>query len=196
MIDWSTLPRDDGHEPFGTILLDPPWHYEQDGMNSPYTRGTAEKHYTTMALEEIAAIPIQEIAAKDAIVWLWTTNTHLHEAFHVLEEWGAHYRTTATWCKTQFGLGFWLRGQTEHLLLATFGHPRGAYRGPHGTMASAWSTWIVEKRRGHSEKPRKAYAMIEALSPEPRIEIFARARRAGWICWGNELSSTVQETLG
>ncbi len=151
-----------------------------------------------MSLEDIERLPVKELIAREAIVWLWTTNTHIHYAFHVLEAWDLTYKVMATWPKRRFGLGYWLRGKTEHLLLSVRGNPRTGYSGPHGAMGSSWSTLIEEpapddailitgKWRGHSVKPRSSYELIEAISPKPRLELFARKRRKGWEAWGDEL---------
>ncbi len=191
----EAIPRTDGG--WGTLLIDPPWPYNQK-LSGKKTRGGVEKHYSTMSLEEISLLPVPDIIAADAIVWLWTTNAHIHPAHHVLEDWGVTYKTMGTWTKRRFGLGYWLRGKTEHLLLAIQGHPRTGYHGPHGAMASPWSTLIegpalddaflmTGKWRGHSVKPRSSYEMIEAISPKPRLELFARKRRKGWEAWGDEL---------
>lgn len=194
-LDAASIPRVDGG--YGTLLADPPWPYGQK-LTGSKTRGGAEKHYSTLTLAEIRDLPVPDLLAGDAMVWLWTTNAHLHEAFHVLEAWGVAYKVTATWPKRRFGLGYWLRGKTEHLLLAVRGRPRTGYVGPHGAMGSSWSTLIEEpapddallmsgKWRGHSVKPRSGYEMVEAISPRPRLELFARERRRGWDAWGDEL---------
>jgi N6-adenosine-specific RNA methylase IME4 len=179
------------------VLIDPPYPYDQK-LTGKKTRGGAERHYETLAIEEIASLPVPDILAEDAMVWLWTTNAHVHHAFHLLEAWDLTYKVMGTWTKRRFGLGYWLRGKTEHLLLAVRGNPRAGYNGPHGAMGSPWSTLIEEpapddaflvtgKWRGHSVKPRSSYEMIEAIAPKPRLELFARRRREGWEAWGDEL---------
>ncbi len=193
------IPTVDGG--YGTVLIDPPWPYDQK-LTGRKTRGGAEKHYETMSLWEIHKLPVAELLAEDAIVWLWTTNTHIHHAFHILEDWGLTYKVKATWVKRRFGLDYWLRGKTEDLLLAAKGKPRAGFRGPHGAMGSSWSTLLEEiapddailvsgRWRGHSVKPRGSYEMIEAISPKPRLELFARERRHGWVQWGDELEVLV-----
>src|SRR5438876_5602188 len=107
MMDWSGIPRAAGG--YGTILVDPPWSYGQS-LAGERVRGGVGRHYDTLAVEEISSIPVRSLAAGDAIIWLWTTNAHLHAAFHVLEAWDADYKVAATWPKRRFGLGYWLRG--------------------------------------------------------------------------------------
>src|SRR6202162_162047 len=123
--------------PFQVIVADPPWRYES-GNSLPYP---------TMDIEEIKAMPIAEIADENAILWLWTTNSHLRVAFDVVEAWGFEYRTLLSWVKDRMGTGQWLRGQTEHCMLAVRGKPVFLH-GDHRTVLSA-------PRREHSRKPEE-----------------------------------------
>lgn len=174
---------------YHTILADPPWPYKQvlgrGKKVGDSTRGGLS--YKAMSLDDIKAIKVSEIAEEDCMLFLWSTNSHLHEAFHVIESWGFSYKTMVTWAKTQIGLGYWLRGQTEHLLIAVRGNPRAKMVGPHGTTGKSWSTLITSPRGEHSAKPQVFLDMIEDISEAPRIELFARARRLGWDVWGKEV---------
>lgn len=188
------LPKVDGG--WRTVLLDPPWAYSQD-LGRKKTRGGAVKHYPTMKVGEIQALPVPEILAEDAQVWLWSTNSHLPDAFDILKAWKLRYITTATWVKKKIGLGYWIRGRTEHCLLAVKGNPREKFNGPHGATGTSWSTFIYEEDEGpvlyaditkHSRKPYQSYELIEATGSEPRLELFARPpARDGWAVWGNEV---------
>jgi N6-adenosine-specific RNA methylase IME4 len=133
-----------------------------------------------MDIEEIKAMPIAEIADENAILWLWTTNAHLRVAFDVVEAWGFEYRTLMTWVKNQMGTGEWLRGQTEHCMLAVRGKPVFLH-GSHSTVIEA-------ARREHSRKPEEFYGLVEATSPGSKVELFCRQQRAGWQVYGNETS--------
>jgi len=155
--------------PFNVIVADPPWRYES-GSSLPYP---------TMDIEEIKAMPVAEIADENAILWLWTTNAHLRVAFDVVEAWGFEYRTLLTWAKNQMGTGEWLRGQTEHCLLAVRGKPVFLH-GNHSTVIEA-------ARREHSRKPEEFYALVEATSPGSKLELFCRQQRVGWRSYGNEV---------
>ncbi|MGH8580657.1 MAG: MT-A70 family methyltransferase [Gammaproteobacteria bacterium] len=106
--------------PFRTIVADPPWAYE---LRSEDLTHRGRPCYPSMSLAEIVALPVATFAHEDAMLWLWTTNTHLPAAFGVVESWGFTYKTTLTWAKDGPGLGDWLRGQTEHCLLAVRGRP-------------------------------------------------------------------------
>ena len=169
---------------YKTILADPPWSYHQK-LSSAKTRGGVK--YPTMTVEEIKRLPILDWSDKNCQCWLWATNTHLHEAFHVLEAWGFRYITMATWVKTTIGLGYWLRGKTEHLLLGVTGSPRSKFVGEHGESGYNWSTFMYAPRQVHSKKPDCSYLMIESLSEPPRLELFGRQYRLGWEVWGDEL---------
>lgn len=127
-----------------------------------------------MALDEIKDMGrrIQEVTAPDAHLWLWTTNPHMPEAFEVVEAWGFEFKSIRTWDKGRMGLGFWLRSQTEHMIFAS----KGKYR----VQAGKWTTLLKAPYRRHSCKPEEAIECIEALSPAPRLELFATRTRPGW----------------
>ena len=139
-------------------MVDPAWKYKQK-LTAEKTRGGAEKHYQTMTIEEIMALPVGEISAHDCQLWCWTTNTFLHDAFHIIERWGFEYKVTITWVKghieanrfvLKFGLGYWARGATEHLLLAVKGNPREKFNGPNGATGLNYSTVILEPTHTHT----------------------------------------------
>jgi N6-adenosine-specific RNA methylase IME4/ParB-like chromosome segregation protein Spo0J len=154
--------------PFQVIVADPPWRYET-GNDLPYP---------TMPIEEIKAMPVRDIADENSILWLWTTNAHLRVAFDVVDAWGFEYRNLLTWAKDRMGTGDWLRGQTEHCLLAIRGRPVFV-NGSHTTVLEA-------TRREHSRKPEEFYALVEATCAGGKVELFCRQRRPGWQAYGNE----------
>jgi N6-adenosine-specific RNA methylase IME4 len=154
--------------PFQVIVADPPWRYESGGSLP----------YPTMDIEEIKAMPVAEIADENAILWLWTTNAHLRVAFDVVTAWGFEYRTLLTWVKDRMGTGEWLRGQTEHCMLAVRGRPVFLH-GNHATVLEA-------TRREHSRKPEEFYAMVEETSPGGKLDLFCRTERPGWHVYGDE----------
>lgn len=154
--------------PFRVIVADPPWQYETGGALP----------YPTMPIDEIKAMAVNDIAEKDAILWLWTTNAHLRVAFEVIDAWGFEYRTLLTWVKDRMGTGDWLRGQTEHCLLAVRGKPVFLH-GSHTTVIEA-------VRREHSRKPDEFYTLVEETCPGSKVEIFARQKRVGWQAFGDQ----------
>src|SRR5262249_39017054 len=137
-----------------------------------------------MSLDEICALPVSDLATDAAVLFLWTTAPHLQESFQTLAAWGFEYKTNAVWVKDKIGLGFFIRGQHELLLIATRGDmpsPLPAHRPP---------SVITAPRREHSRKPDETYKLIEAMYPElPKIELFARTVRPGWDVWGNEVGA-------
>lgn len=164
-------------ERYGTILADPPWDHQQKG-----TRG-AQRHYSLMRTEEIAALPVARLAAESAHLWLWVTNASLWAGKQVMEAWGFTYRSILTWVKFRLGLGQYLRNQSEHVLLGTRGRAPVRFR--------AQGSWFYAPVQEHSHKPEEQYAIIERLSPGPYLELFARRRRPGWDVWGNEVDRDV-----
>jgi len=179
---------------FKTIYIDPPWHYKQKlgrGKKAGHTtRGGLP--YPTLSFKALTSLPIDKLADKDCMLFLWSTNAPIHDALHLIETWGFKYKTMITWAKTHFGLGYWFRGQTEHLLFAVKGKPRSKFTAPHGATGKNWSTLIIAKRGAHSKKPETFYEMIEDISEPPRLELFARKKRAGWYVWGNEVKSDIE----
>jgi N6-adenosine-specific RNA methylase IME4 len=168
-------PLPDG--PFDVIVADPPWaYYLRPG--DPSHRN--QEPYPPMAPEEIAALPVGELAADDAILWLWTTNAHLLDgsAAQVLEAWGFVGKTILTWAKPSMGAGHWLRGQTEHCVMAVRGKPVHELKGQ--------TTLLEAPRREHSRKPDEFFDLVESLCPGSKVELFARERRDGWQSWGAE----------
>jgi N6-adenosine-specific RNA methylase IME4 len=161
--------------PFRVIVTDPPWPYDKR-RGDPSHRGTCD--YPPMTLEEIRALPVGAIAHADSILWLWTTNAHLPEAFQVLKAWGFAYKTTLTWTKRRMGCGEWLRGKTEHCLLAVRGQPT--------VTLTNQSTVIQADTREHSRKPEEFYRLVESLCPGSKLELFARQQRPGWQAHGDQ----------
>jgi N6-adenosine-specific RNA methylase IME4 len=164
---------------FRTILADPPWDVLQRGG-----RG-ADRHYPVMTVEAIAALPVRTLASTDAHLWLWVTNATLFSGHVVMAAWGFTYRSCLTWVKPGLGLGsYYLRNNTEHLLLGTKGKAPVLYR--------SQPTWLFAPKQDHSHKPEEQYAVIERCSPGPYLELFARRKRPGWQVWGNEVVSDVE----
>lgn len=168
---------------FGLIMADPPWTF---AARSPKgLRKSAQAHYGCMSLDEIAALPVAGLAARDCVLWLWATNPMLPHALRVMAAWGFAYKTHGAWVKRNpasgklaFGTGYILRSAHETFLIGTRGAPRCAR-----SVRSA----VMGPRREHSRKPDEAFAAAEALLPGvARCELFSRQARPGWAAWGNE----------
>jgi N6-adenosine-specific RNA methylase IME4 len=136
------------------------------------------------AVDDICALPVADLATDDAVLFLWTTASHLQESWSVIQAWGFQYVSNIVWLKDKLGLGYWVRNQHEVLLICR----RGDMPTPLPTNRP--SSVIISPRREHSRKPDEAYELIERMYPElPRIELFARQARSGWDAWGNEVET-------
>jgi N6-adenosine-specific RNA methylase IME4 len=176
------------HGPFATVLADPPWRF----MNS--TGKVAPEHarlfrYETMSLDEICALPVADLAAPTAHLYLWCPNALLREGLTVMEAWGFTYKTNIVWHKIRRdggsdgrGVGFYFRNVTELVLFGVRG--RNARTLAPGRRQV---NFIESRKREHSRKPDELYEVIEACSRGPYLELFARSRRPGWVCWGDEV---------
>jgi N6-adenosine-specific RNA methylase IME4 len=168
--DLETLTRQGRR--FRTVLADPPWRYENQT-----TRASTGNHYDSMAVEEIAALPVARLATADSHLHLWTTNAFLFEARHVMEAWGYQYKSLFVWAKPQMGLGNYYRLAHELCLLGVRGSAPFRHRGQR-----SWQEW---PRSEHSAKPAEFYELVETVSPGPYLELFARGLRRGWTSWGD-----------
>lgn len=171
---------------FEIILSDPPWSYSDKALAG--NRGAACK-YPTMSIEDIAALPMESIAAKNCALFLWITMPRLNDAFPLIDKWGFEYKTVAfTWVKKNkksdslfWGMGHWTRANAELCLLAIKGKPKRINAGVHSVIMSP-----IER---HSKKPVETRARIEQLMGDlPRIELFARETAPGWDSWGLEVN--------
>jgi N6-adenosine-specific RNA methylase IME4 len=174
-------------EQFSVIYADPPWRFSNNGV-----KGAADKHYSTMSIDEICALPVADIAAPDSALFLWSTFPMLREAFRVIDAWQFTYKCAAfIWLKSNkhkpgwaVGTGFWTRANAEICLLATKGSPKRKSKSVHQI--------IVAPRMEHSRKPEEARErIIQLFGDLPRIELFARQATHGWAVWGNEVESDI-----
>jgi N6-adenosine-specific RNA methylase IME4/ParB-like chromosome segregation protein Spo0J len=160
---------------YHVIVADPPWTYTKRTDDLTH-RGTTP--YPAMTVEEISAMPVQDLAYTNCILWLWTTNAFMGEAHHIASTWGFHVKTILTWAKNRMGVGDWLRGQTEHCLMAVRGRPVVTLKNQ--------TTLLQGSVREHSRKPAEFYQLVESLCPGTKCELFAREPRAGWTVFGAE----------
>ena len=160
-----------------TIEADPPWAL--DGAEGK----SGISAYVVMSTQEIIDMgkEIEALAAPNAHLYLWAINPMLPEALAVMTAWGFEYKTCITWIKSNgFGTGHYFRGQTEHVLFGV--------KGSLPTMRKDQPTFFEAPRYRHSEKPDEFYDIVETMSPAPRLRLFARSQRAGWVSWGNEVN--------
>jgi N6-adenosine-specific RNA methylase IME4 len=176
-----------GSSRFATVLADPPWQFvNRTGKVAPEHRRLSR--YGTMALKEIAELPVGEIAHPTAHLYLWVPNALLPDGLAVMSAWGFTYKSNLVWHKVRKdggsdgrGVGFYFRNVTEVILFGVRG--RNAR-----TLAPARSqvNLMATRKREHSRKPDEQYAIIEACSFRPYIELFARGPRKGWAVWGDQ----------
>jgi N6-adenosine-specific RNA methylase IME4 len=168
------------------ICVDPPWQFHTySGQGEPRS---AERHYDTMTLDDIAALPVKPLAADDCALLLWAVCPELPGAIDVIRAWGFEYLTVAfAWVKQNpsgdglfTGLGYHTRSNVELCLLALRGAPVRLANDVHQVVMAPVSA--------HSEKPAEVYRRIERLYPGPYLELFARRERPGWAVWGDEVA--------
>jgi N6-adenosine-specific RNA methylase IME4/ParB-like chromosome segregation protein Spo0J len=162
---------------YPVIYADPPWQYE----HSKADNRAIENHYPTMTLGDICAMPISELAAPDAVLFLWVTSPKLVEGLRVIESWGFNYVTSAVWIKDKIGMGYYFRQRHELLFVAKRGDI------PVSDPSNRIDSVLQFPRMEHSAKPHEVYEIIERMYPEYRkIELFARNTKEGWEGWGNQ----------
>jgi N6-adenosine-specific RNA methylase IME4 len=186
---------------FAAIFADPPWNFK--ARTALQTRNfesarDVEKHYATMKIEQIMALPVADLAAKDCHLFLWTTGPCLRQAFDVLEAWKFKYSSMGfVWVKLKrshnpdqlrvlptaaadlhTGLGLTTRKNAEFVLLGRRGSAR--------RISKSTREIILSPVREHSRKPDEAYARVEQYCAGPYLDLFARAARPGWTTWGDE----------
>jgi N6-adenosine-specific RNA methylase IME4 len=171
---------------YGTILADPPWQFKnRTGKVAPEHKRLSR--YSTMTLQEIKNIPVWYVMSRQSHLYLWVPNALLKEGLEVMEAWGFEYKTNIIWHKIRMdgepdgrGVGFYFRNTTEVVLFGV--------RGKLRTLAPGRSqvNIIKSRKREHSRKPDELYDLIEACSPGPYLELFARGKHEGWDQWGEE----------
>ena len=179
------------------ILADPPWTYK---VRTDKGRGrSAERHYATMSLDDICALPVAEHAARNSHLFMWCTGPTLvaGQPQQVCRAWGFEPSAMAfVWVKAKKGyeqgslwftldegafvkgMGHTTRQNAEFVLLGRRGSPKRLDKSIHQI--------IVAPRREHSRKPDDVHERIESYAPGPYLELFARQTRPGWDAWGNE----------
>ncbi len=172
---------------FKTILADPPWQFQnRTGKMAPEHKRL--NRYPTMKLDEIIALPVDQVAEELCHLYLWVPNALLPEGLEVMKSWGFQYKTNIVWEKVRKdgepdgrGVGFYFRNVTELLLFGIKGTNAR-------TLAPARSqvNLIRTQKREHSRKPDEMITLIEQCSYSPYLELFARGEREGWTLWGNQ----------
>ena len=178
--------------PFATLLADPPWRFlNRTGKVAPEHRRLSR--YDTMTTAEIRALPVPEIVSDQTHLYLWVPNALIANGLAVMESWGFTYKSNLVWAKRRKdggpdgrGVGFYFRNVTELILFGVRGSMRTLAPGRRQVNI------IETRKREHSRKPDEQYDIIEACSPGPYLELFARYSRPGWTSWGLEADDDVQ----
>jgi len=174
------------------IYADPAWEYDNGGPH-----GGVDAQYQTMALEDIKALPVKDIADNPCVLLLWATFPKLPEALEVIHAWGFDYKTLGfSWIKRNpdgspfFGVGYYAKSNCEVCLLGTKGKTHSLVK------SNSVSSHVTTKIQKHSRKPAEVRERIDMLFGNvPKIELFARDRVEGWDCWGNEIPNSEQATV-
>lgn len=191
----ADLLRSIGPRQFGTILADPPWRFQnKTGKVAPEHRRLSR--YGTLSLEEIASLPVRHIATPVSHLYLWCPNALLPQGLSVLEAWGFRYKSNIVWHKVRKdggsdgrGVGFYFRNVTELVLFGV--------RGKNARTRAAGRrqvNYLATRKREHSRKPDELFPIIEACSPGPYLELFARGMRPNWTLWGDEADDFYRPT--
>jgi N6-adenosine-specific RNA methylase IME4 len=180
---------------FETVLADPPWRFQnRTGKVAPEHARLAR--YRTMGFDEIGNLPVGSAVGDNAHLYLWVPNALLAEGLKVMEDWGFTYKTNLVWYKVRKdggpdgrGVGFYFRNVTELVLFGVRGSRRTQAPGRRQVNLFA------ERKREHSRKPDYLYDIIEACSPGPYLELFARHQRSGWHQWGDEITAQPSDAV-
>ena len=175
--DKKVIPLPDNK--YQVIYADPPWAYNDKQDTS--ILGGAEKHYSTMSIDELCALDIKELCLDDCILFLWVTSPLLEESFEIINAWGFKYKTSFIWDKINHNMGHYNSVRHELLLVCT----KGSCTPDNIKLFD--SVQSIEKTKKHSEKPEEFRNIIDTLYKGKKIELFARKKVDGWDSWGNEL---------
>lgn len=178
------------HGRFTTILADPPWQFmNRTGKMAPEHKRL--HRYPTLTQQDILELPVAQLAADKAHLYLWVPNALIAEGLEVMKRWGFEYKTNLIWYKTRKdggpdgrGVGFYFRNVTEMILFGVRGKNNRTLQ-PGRTQTNI----IVKQRREHSRKPDEQYDLIQRCSPGPYLELFARNAQPGWKAWGNQIDA-------
>lgn len=194
---------------YNVIYADPPWTYDNKKTGGSMESG-AEAHYITMTNADIAAMPIKSLCEKDAICFMWATVPLMPEALFTLSSWGFEYKTMLTWRKIMSqGLGYWFRGQCEHLLVGTKGSPKAFRQQVCNYYESTYdllNDHVHQQKVGkHSQKPQYFRDLISkavqvSFDNPKKLELFARSREGmfsdyeyeGWDVYGNQVNNSIE----
>jgi len=165
---------------YQVIYADPPWMYGQEQHSKEKQATVLETHYPSMPTEDICQLPIGNLGLDNSVLFLWTTSPKLFECKSVIDAWGYDYKSSMIWDKVKHNVGYYVSVRHEFLLICT----RGSCLPDNPKL---YDSVITEERTEHSKKPKVFYEIIEDIYKGKKIELFARNKRQGWDCWGNQI---------
>lgn len=174
-IGQNTKPR------YRVLVADCPWSFK-DRLD-PNIRGAASQ-YATLSVKELKRFPLQPMY-NDSVLFFWRVAAMQQEALDVISAWDFEVKSELVWKKLtvhgkrHFGMGRTVRMEHEVCLIATSGKPE--------TLSKSVRSIIEAPTGRHSEKPDAFYSLVESLFEGPYAELFARRRRVGWDCFGDQL---------
>ena len=182
---------------YSIIYIDPPWKYNKrtnnNRQNKSWFGGGATSQYNTMSINEIAKLPLNNLADKNCALFLWTTFPYLDKQIKLIEGWGFEYKTLGfSWIKTNkkqtkkpyFGVGYYTKSNCEVCLLAV--------KGKMKPVSNKVSSVVISPISKHSEKPNEVRdKIVELFGDLPRLEMFARKETNGWDVFGNEVENSI-----
>lgn len=198
----QTLQSGKRPELFQSLMVDPPWPYDQGAQSDERGNLKADKNWTgrvssvhrygSMSIEELCDMGKSLPIAENAHLYLWFTNAFVREATRIARAWDFKQKTIITWVKTNAGTmkprgggaGYYFRNNTEHMLFCVRGSLKTKMVHPPHT------TTIHAPAAGHSQKPAKSYRLVEDSSPGPWLEVFSRTQRPGWFLFGDQIKDT------
>jgi N6-adenosine-specific RNA methylase IME4 len=174
------------------LYVDPPWKYKKPQTGGSLKSG-ASQQYNTISFNDLKKLPIHKITERNCILFLWTTNPFIKEGLELVEAWGFQYKTMITWIKHNYGLGYYFRSKTEHILLGIKGKVK-AFRSSRTNIIQ------TKKLYKHSQKPEEARQLIDestkVIDNPKKLEIFARRDhnnyiidKTNWTFIGNEIGN-------
>lgn len=168
------------------IVIDPPYPQPMTGAFKSRHSRPKKLPYKTMTIPQIKALPISDYAEPGCHLWLWTTNKFLRDSYDIMDVWGFKNLSICTWIKPS-GLGAWFANTTQHVLF-------GYYQKCQFNKLRWRPTHFygVVKPGQHSKKPESFFELVEQISDNPRIEIFARETRPGYDFIGDELGKPIE----
>lgn len=180
---------------YGVIESDPAWGWVSYGGKASAPHRTEDAPYPVMTLDEMKALPVADLAAKNCLLHMWVIGSHLDQALELGRHWGFTYKSDGlVWVKTgkhdpavrPIGMGKWVRKQVEYGLLFSRGKPSRTDAGVRQLIETDDDQVLYGPRREHSRKPDDRYERLERLAAGPYLEMFARHERPNWSVWGNE----------